>query len=96
MNEKKYLPIGSVVLLDGGEKKLMVTGYCVRTSENPNKIYDYSGCFYPEGIIRSNESAIFDHHQIKEIFFTGYYNDEASTLIARLREVDAEKASESV
>ena len=27
--QEKFLPIGSVVLLKGGTKKVMITGYCM-------------------------------------------------------------------
>lgn len=72
----KYLPIGSVVLLNGGTKKLMVTGFCTVTNENPDEMYDYCGCIYPEGVIRSDQNCVFNHDQIKEVFFVGFDNEE--------------------
>ncbi|MBQ1470771.1 MAG: DUF4176 domain-containing protein [Eubacterium sp.] len=30
--EKKFLPIGTVVLLKGGKRELMITSYCVMPS----------------------------------------------------------------
>ena len=47
---KSLLPIGSVVLLNGGEKRLMICGR-VQTDVATGKTYDYSACFYPDGII---------------------------------------------
>ena len=35
-----FLPIGSVVLLKGATKKVMVTGFCSIPNNNKNKIYD--------------------------------------------------------
>lgn len=72
----KYLPIGSVVLLNGGNKKLMITGFCTVTNENPDVMYDYCGCIYPEGVIRSDQNCVFNHDQIKELFFLGFDSDE--------------------
>ena len=45
---KDLLPIGSVVTLKEGKKKLMIIG---RLQENmdTNKVYDYAGCQWPEG-----------------------------------------------
>ena len=40
MKLEKYLPIGSVVLLDGGETKVMITGF-VASAEDENEVYDY-------------------------------------------------------
>ena len=50
---KDLLPLGSIVLLNNGSKKLMITGYLVSTPEYPDHIFDYCGCMYPEGTIRS-------------------------------------------
>ncbi len=72
----KYLPVGSVVLLNGGSKKLMITGFCTVTNEQPDKMFDYCGCLYPEGIIRSDQNCVFNHDQIKEVFFIGYDSQE--------------------
>ena len=74
MNEK-FLPIGTVVLLKGANKKLMVTGFGVKNPED-NKIYDYSGCTYPEGIIDSRSIFLFNHSQIEKFFYMGYLNEE--------------------
>ena len=32
MENEKFLPIGTVVLLKGGKRELMVTGYCIMPS----------------------------------------------------------------
>lgn len=73
---EKYLPIGSVVLLKGGKKRAMITGFCSVAQENQDKIYDYSGCVYPEGYLSSNQVCLFDHDQIEKIFFIGFEDDE--------------------
>lgn len=72
----KYLPIGSVVLLKGGKKRAMITGFFSVAQENQDKIYDYSGCVYPEGYLSSNQVCLFDHDQIEKIFFIGFEDDE--------------------
>jgi hypothetical protein len=69
---EKYLPIGTVVMLQNGRKELMITGYLVSENGNQNEVYDYSGCLYPEGIISSDQNAVFNHSQIQEILFTGF------------------------
>lgn len=75
---EKFLPIGSVVLLKEGTKRLMITGFCVIAKDNSNKIYDYCGCLYPEGIITSDQTALFNHEQIDKIYYIGL-NDEENT-----------------
>ena len=73
---KKYLPLGSVVMLRGGKKCVMITGYIVKNPKKPDKVYDYVGCLWPEGMITSDKNAMFDHKNIEKIFAIGYTNDE--------------------
>ncbi len=86
MYNKEYLPIGTIVLLNGGEKKVMITGFCVIPNDNNHKLYDYSGCLFPEGIIDSNEVCLFNHNQIEEIYFRGYENEEEKDFKNELKE----------
>lgn len=86
MGNKEYLPIGTIVLLKGGEKKVMITGFCVIPNDNNHKLYDYSGCLFPEGIIDSNEVCLFNHNQIEKIYFRGYENEEEKEFKDKLRE----------
>ena len=50
MNIENLLPIGSVVLLKGGVKRLMIYGVR-QTDKKDNTEYDYIGVLYPEGNI---------------------------------------------
>lgn len=88
--KEKYLPIGSVVLLKGGKKRAMITGFCSVAQENQEKIYDYSGCVYPEGYLSSNQVCLFDHEQIEQIYFVGYEDDEEASFKEKLNKIVAE------
>ena len=83
----KYLPIGTVVLCKNASKRLMITGFCCSDAGNPDKVYDYSGCLYPEGIVSSDRNLLFDHDQIDKIFALGYSDDEEKEFKEKL--VDA-------
>ena len=83
----KYLPIGSVVLLKGGKKRAMITGFCSVAQENQDKIYDYSGCVYPEGYLSSNQVCLFDHDQIDKIYFLGYEDEEEIMFKQKLNQI---------
>lgn len=73
----KYLPLGSVVLLRGASKRLMIIGFCsYSTSDVGGKMYDYIGCLYPEGIISSEETALFNHEDINKVYYMGYSDKE--------------------
>lgn len=82
--ENKILPLGSVVLLHNGTKKVMVIGYGMKTPENPDKIYDYCGCVFPEGVLRSDITCVFDKEQIQEIYFAGFQNDESNEFLQKV------------
>ena len=69
------LPIGSVVRLRDGNKRLMVCGR-VQTDVATGKTYDYSACLYPEGMINSEEMYLFDNENIETLFFIGFQDEE--------------------
>jgi hypothetical protein len=87
MQYEKYLPLGTVVMLHNGTKRVMITGFCAVAEENKNKIYDYSGCLYPEGFISSSKTLLFDHNQIKTIYFLGYSDDEEKQFKMELKNI---------
>ena len=58
---KKLLPIGSIVLLKGGVKKLMVIGLKPVKQEEPDVVYDYIGVMYPEGFMGAETMFLFNH-----------------------------------
>lgn len=74
--KEKYLPVGTVVLLKGGKKRVMITGFCVVSPEVEKKIFDYCGCIYPEGYLNSTQNCLFNHDQIDKIYHVGLVDDE--------------------
>ena len=74
--EGKYLPIGTVVLLKGGKKRVMIIGFCAMAKEMEGKMFDYSGCIYPEGLMAADQTCLFNHDQIEKIFYTGLKDEE--------------------
>ena len=84
MNEKSILPLGSVVLLEGATRKLMVIARAIRV-RNGNKtfFFDYGGVPYPEGLT-GDQMAYFNADQISRVVFEGY------------RDVDDENLTDSI
>lgn len=72
---ENLLPIGSVVLLKGGNKRVMICGR-IQARAGERKVYDYSACWYPEGIVSPKDMFFFDHDAIERLFFVGYQDDE--------------------
>ncbi len=81
----RFLPIGTVVMLKGGTKPVMITSFCIYPAkyqmretepEEEKKLFEYGGCVYPEGILTSEISLAFEHSQIEEILYMGYETEE--------------------
>ena len=74
--KEKYLPVGTVVLLANGTKRVMINGFCTMDANNPNRIFDYSGVLFPEGSLSSDQTLLFDHSQIVRVDHLGLEDDE--------------------
>ena len=72
---RNLLPIGSVVLLNGGDKKIMICGR-IQAKEGEDKIYDYSACYYPEGIVDPSSMFFFDRDAIDTVYFLGFQDKD--------------------
>ena len=90
--EEKFLPIGTVVMLKGGTKRVMISGFCAIEGQNNgnNKMWDYSGCLYPEGFLSSNQTCLFDHEQIENIYHYGLIDEEEEEFKEKLNKFVAE------
>ena len=93
---EKFLPIGTVVLLKGGTKKAMITGFCSVALEDNTKIYDYTGCVYPEGYLDFEQICLFDHEQIQEVYHMGYQNEEDEKFKMELNKILNELETEQI
>ncbi len=93
---EKFLPIGSVVILKGATKKLMITGFCMigkdQQGQKNIKVFDYVGCLYPDGVVDSSKNILFDHEAIEKIFAIGYSDDEEKKFKEMLKQ-ELEKRS---
>ena len=87
------LPIGSVVLLNNGEKRLMIIGV-IQTDPADNKQYDYLACLYPEGFAGPEHNYLFNHDDIQRVDAEGLADEEHQTFRAQLAELlrDQEEA----
>lgn len=85
---KEYLPIGSVVLLKNGEKKVMIYGRRQRRVTEVDKEYDYIACLYPEGNIDENYMYLFNNENIDKVIYRGYSDAEEEAFINHLNNSD--------
>ena len=72
---KNMLPIGSVVLLKGGDKKIMICGR-IQAKDGEDAIYDYSACYYPEGIVDASSMFFFNRDAIETVYFLGFQDKD--------------------
>ena len=72
---KDLLPLGSVVLLKEGKKRLMICSR-IQTRAGEETIFDYSGCLYPEGIVSADSMYFFNHDAIDRVYFIGFQDAE--------------------
>ena len=72
---KDLLPIGSVVTLKEGTKKLMIIGR-LQQNVRTKKVYDYAGCLWPEGYMDKDSCYVFDHEDIDCLYYIGLQDIE--------------------
>ncbi|MED1408246.1 MULTISPECIES: DUF4176 domain-containing protein [Bacillus] len=75
----QLLPIGSIVILKEGTKKLMIFGRKQQVETDEVRKFDYMGCPYPEGYLNPDFTYLFNHDDIQEVVSTGYEDQEERT-----------------
>ena len=70
----EWLPLGSVVTLKEGSKKLMTVGRIQRGGDDI--LHDYAGVLWPEGMIRSDRLYLFNHVDIDLLWYVGMQDQE--------------------
>lgn len=83
----KFLPIGSVVLLKDSTKRVMIVGVKQKQVDS-EKIWDYSACLFPEGIVDPDRLYLFDAEQIDKLFFIGLQDGESMQFLDRLNNME--------
>lgn len=92
--DNKILPLGSVVLLKGGQKRVMIIGFGIIPESEPNKMFDYCGCIYPEGIISTSQNILFNSTDIEKIFCIGYKDEECAAFLEKVSEVITKRVNQ--
>lgn len=72
------LPIGSIVSLKQGKKRIMIIGR-VQIHAQSKVMYDYSAVYYPEGLIDVKELFLFQQEDIDQVFYIGMQDVEEFT-----------------
>lgn len=93
MRASELLPIGSVVLLNGGKKRLMIYGV-KQTDLNTMKEYDYIGVLYPEGNLGDEGHFFFNAEDIEKVHFIGMNDGERQKFLEELDKFYSQRQSE--
>ncbi len=88
--EHEILPIGTVVELKNSTTLVMIGGYLSIADADSEKVWDYSGFFYPIGYVNNNEIISFDHDQIETVIAYGYRDIEEESFTAKVRKAKEE------
>ena len=85
-NRIKYLPLGSIVILNGGIQKIIINARgIVAANMTPPLFFDYGGSFYPQGII-GDQIMYFNHEDIKKVIFTGYTDEDDEMMVENIND----------
>lgn len=83
MEIKELLPIGSVVMLKDGKKRLMIYGI-KQTDQETNIEYDYIAVLYPEGNLGQVGHYFFNHEDIEQVYYLGLNDLERQIFLEKL------------
>ena len=78
--ENTFLPLGSIVILKGALKKLMIVN---RANLVKDQYFDYGAILYPEGMIDGN-LAYFNNDDIFKVISKAYTDDDDTLMVEQL------------
>lgn len=85
MEVPNFLPLGSVVVVRGSTKKLMVIARALALKQKDGpRYYDYGGCLYPEGLL-GDKVVYFNHDAIQHVFFEGFADADNDIMLENLK-----------
>lgn len=92
MEQLKYLPLGSVVLLKGATQKLLIIGRGLQVHNpdtNKDFFFDYGGLPYPQGL-NGDQILYFNIDTIAKVFHEGFSDEDDKIITDAINEYLAE------
>mgnify|MGYP004580725461 CR=1 FL=1 len=84
METMNYLPLGSIVLLNGGIQKLIVIGRGVIVENAERELFfDYVAVPYPTGLV-GDSVAYFNADNIAKVIYEGYSDDDDKVVVSNI------------
>ena len=86
MEEKiDYLPLGSIVVVNGGVKKYVIVARGIQVKINgENNFFDYGACLYPEGMM-GDQLMYFQHCNISKVVFQGFPDEDDKMMVENIQ-----------
>lgn len=86
MNQVDYLPLGSVVIMKGSVKKLVIVARAMNVNvKGTQAFFDYAACTYPEGMYK-DQLMYFQHKDIMKVVFEGYSDEDDRMMINNIHD----------
>lgn len=80
-NRIDYLPLGSVVIIDGSVKKYVIIARGLQLNVRGSvQYFDYGACMYPEGLM-GDQVMYFQHSNINKVIFKGFSDDDDQIMV---------------
>ncbi|WP_058271115.1 DUF4176 domain-containing protein [Olsenella massiliensis] len=70
LTTNQWLPIGSVVHVDGKEELVVIAGYMQQDVETGH-LWEYVGLNHPTGFLKPGDDVLFDRDSIDGVVFVG-------------------------
>ena len=83
VNVDTWLPVGSVVHIEGNDGLTAVTGYMQQDADK-GRLWDYVGVPYPLGWSGPGRDIMFDRESIDAVYFIGLQDTDSTRMIDML------------
>ncbi len=84
MKKIEFISLGSIVLLNGGVRKVLIIARAVAVRmSGTTKYFEYGGCLYPEGLL-GDAILYFNGEDIQKVVHQGYVDDDDKLMVENL------------
>ena len=84
MEKIAFLPLGSIIIVQGGIRKTMIIARGLAANiDGETKTFDYGGCLYPEGLL-GDSLLYFNHKDIAKVVFEGFQDEDNVMMVENI------------
>lgn len=84
MKHINFLPLGSIVQLEGGTQKLLIIARGLTMNRGGKSyFFDYGGVMYPQGLT-GDQMAYFNHGAIRALNYIGCNDEDNQAIVTAL------------